>query len=353
MPKNSHFEQRIKYLSSDVWLKIAKIDEVKGRWIQGARLSPQALGRLKKSVLSSSTGSSTRIEGAKLTDEEVEKLMQGIRTQKFVDRDAQEAAGYYELLTDIFNSWKTIKFSESSIKHLHKELLKYVEKDKHHLGDYKKSENKVVATDEKGNVIGIIFEPTPPYLTPKEMQELVNWTTEAFKEKKIHPLVIIGNFIVEFLKIHPFQDGNGRLSRILTNLLLLKENYQYIQYVSHEKLIEDNKNEYYLALRRSQKSFGKKDEDINPWMNFFFDALLKQSEMAVALLEKEDIEKFLSRKQIAVWQYLQNVAEASPAEIVKKTKVARPTVSQVIDKLLKLKKIERIGEGRSTRYRKL
>jgi Fic family protein len=353
MPENKRFEQRIQNVPSEIWSKISEIDVIRGRWIEGARLSPQALGRLKKSVLSSSTGASTRIEGAKLTDEEVENLMQGIKTQKFAERDAQEAKGYYELLKNVFESYETIKFGESPIKHLHKELLKYVKKDRHHLGEYKKSENKVVAYDEKGKPIGVIFEPTPPYLVAKEMQELIGWTKNALEEKKINPLVIIGNFLVEFLQIHPFQDGNGRLSRILTNLLLLQYGFSYVQYISHEKLIEDNKNDYYLALRRSQKTFGTKKEAIISWLEFFLNILLRQSEMAINLLEKEDIEKLLSARQIAVWRYLLEKEEAAPSEISEKTKVARPTVNQALDKLIKLKKVERIGEGRSTRYRKL
>ena len=162
----------------------------------------------------------------------------------------------------------------------------------------------------------------------------------------------MGNFLVEFLQIHPFQDGNGRLSRILTNLLLLKEGYLYMPYISHEKLVEDNKPEYYLALRQSQKTFKDDTETIAPWLDFFFTIFLKQSQIAVELLSKENIEKLLSKKQLSVWQYLQGVDEATPGEIAKETKVARPTVSQALDKLLRLKKVERIGLGRSTRYRK-
>ena len=210
--------------------------------------------------------------------------------------------------------------------------------------------------DEAGKSIGVLFDTMPAYLTPKEMQELVEWTQQAIAEKKYHPLLILGNFLVEFLQIHPFQDGNGRLSRILTNLLLLKEGYLYMPYVSHEKLIEDNKPDYYMALRKSQKTFKiakTAHEDIIPWLDFFLTIFLKQSQMAVELLSKENIEKLLSKKQLAVWQYLQEVEEATPGEIAKKAKVARPTVNQALDRLLRLKKIERIGLGRSTRYRKL
>ena len=353
MAKNKRFDQRLAQIPANIWSKIIQIDELKGQWIAGARLNPQVLGRLKRSVLVTSTGASTRIEGARLSDEDVEKMMRGIDIQKFTDRDKQEARGYFELLENVFDSWKSLKFSENTIKHFHKELLKYVKKDELHRGDYKKEENKVYMIDAAGKSVGILFDTTPAYLTPKEMQELIEWTQQVLTEKKYHPLLVIGNFLVEFLQIHPFQDGNGRLSRILTNLLLLKEGYLYMPYISHEKLVEDNKPEYYLALRRSQKTFKTKHENIISWLDFFLTILLKQSQMAVELLSKENIEKLLSKKQLAVWQYLQEVEEATPGEIAKITKVARPTVNQALDRLLRFKKVERIGLGRSTRYRKL
>ena len=353
MVKNNRFDQRIASIPSEIWSKIAQIDELKGQWVAGARLSPQVLGRLKRSVLITSTGASTRIEGAKLSDEDVEKLMRGIDIQKFTDRDKQEVKGYYELLENIFDSWKNLRFNESAIKHFHKELLKYVKKDEPHRGEYKKIENKVEMIDVAGKSVGTLFNTTPAYLTSKETQELVNWTQEALMEKKYHPLLVAGNFLVEFLQIHPFQDGNGRLSRVLTNLILLKEGYLYMPYVSHEKLVEDNKPEYYLALRQSQKTFKTDKGTIVPWLDFFLTIFLKQSRMAVELLSKENIEKLLSKKQLSVWQYLQEADEATPGEIAKRAKVARPTVSQALDKLLRLKKVERIGLGRGTRYRKL
>ncbi len=353
MLKNINFSERLEKITPEILSKIAETEALKGEWIAGAELHPQVLGRLKKSVLITSAGASTRIEGARLGDEDVEKLVHGLKMQKFADRDKQEVKGYYELLEKVFDSWKNIKFSENTIKHFHKEMLKYVEKDKRHRGDYKKTENRVEMFDASGKSIGIVFEPTPAYLTPKEMQELVEWTINALKEKKHHPLLVIGNFIVEFLEIHPFQDGNGRLSRILTNLLLLKAGYLYVPYISHEKLIEDNKPDYYIALRKSQKTFDNNSKDITPWLNFFLTILLKQSKMAINLLSSEAIDKILSPKQLTVWQYLQSVNEATPGEIMKHTKIARPTVNQVLDTLLRLKRIERIGLGRSTRYKKL
>src|SRR3989339_1840814 len=240
------FNKRIENIASELWAKIARIDELKGQWTGGVNFSPQVLGRLKKSVLITSTGASTRIEGAHLSDEDIEKLMRGLSIQKFTDRDKQEVKGYYELLNNVFDSWKHIEFNESTIKHFHKELLKYVEKDEKHRGEYKRQENKVHMINEAGESVGVLFDTTSAFLTPKEMQKLTEWTIDALENKKYHPLLTIGNFLVEFLNIHPFLDGNGRISRVLTNLLLLKNGYEYMPYVSHEKLVEDNKPEYYL-----------------------------------------------------------------------------------------------------------
>lgn len=351
--KKNRFEKRLSKVPQRTWVLIAKIDELKGRWIGGTGLSPQILGRLKRSVLMTSSGASTRIEGAHLSDEDVEKLMNGMTLKSFAERDKQEVRGYYELLQNIFDSWKSLRFSENAIKSLHNELLKYVEKDSRHKGEYKKGENNVVMTDDRGNVVGVVFETTRAYLAPKEMQELTEWTMQAFKEKKHHPLLLISNFIIEFLKIHPFQDGNGRLSRVLTNLLLLKEGYAYTPYVSHEKIIEDNKTGYYIALRRSQKTFDGKGDDISPWLDFFLAILLKQAQNAQELLSDQNIEKILSRKQFAVWQYIESLDEVTPGDIAKQTGIARPTVNQALERLLQLKRIERIGQGRSTRYRRM
>jgi Fic family protein len=351
--KSTKFDHRLKHIPAEIISQLTQIDEMKGRWVTGAQLSPQVLGRLKRSVLITSTGASTRIEGAGLSDEDVEKLMRGIDIQKFTNRDKQEVKGYYELLENVFDSWKKLSLNESTIKHFHSELLKYVDKDETHRGDYKKKENKVHMVNEDGESVAVLFDTTDPWLTPKEIQELVEWTQGALEEKKHHPLLIIGNFIVEFLAIHPFEDGNGRLSRVLTNLLLLKEGYVYMPYISHEKLIEDNKPEYYIALRKTQKTLDAKKDDIMPWLGFFFTMLLKQAEMAVELLSKEKIEKLLTKKQMAVWEYLQKVGSARPGEIAKSTNVAQPTVRQVLDKLMRFKKIERVGQGRSTAYRML
>lgn len=351
MKNINRFDKRLEVIPANILTLIASIDELKGRWTAGANLHPQILGRLKQSVLITSTGASTRIEGAKLSDSDVEDLMRGISMQKFKDRDVQEVKGYFELLKNIFDSWQSIKLNEGTIKHFHQEILKYVEKDSFYRGQYKVTENKVQMVDAKGNIVGTIFDTTPVYLTPIEMQELVEWTIKAIKDKKYHPLLIVSNFVVEFLKIYPFRDGNGRISRILTNLLMLQAGYLYIPYISHEKLIEEKKQEYYVALRKTQITFKSEKVDFISWLTFFLNIILDQSKQAVDLLNADNVEKTLSGKQLAVLVYLQEVKEATPGGIAEITKVVRPTVNQVLEKLISIKKIERIGMGRSTRYR--
>jgi len=347
------FNKRLQDLPENIYQLIDKIDLLKSKWVAGAKLDPQVLSKLKKSVLITSTGASTRIEGSDLSDADVERVMRGLSIQKFKNRDKQEAQGYFEILDNVFENCKSIPFSESTIKFFHKELLKYSKKDERHRGNYKTSENKVVMVSADGEPVKILFDTTSPYLTPKEMQELVEWTQGALLLKQIHPLIIIGNFLVEFLQIHPFTDGNGRLSRVLSNLLLLQQGYDYMPYVSQEKLIEDNKPEYYVALRQSQKTFRTKDENIAPWLLFFLKIILEQSEMAIRLLSHEEVARLLSPQQEIIWKYIASQNDyVSPLEIGRATKIPRPTINQALYKLLRLKWIEKIGLGRATRYKK-
>ena len=343
--------KRLEQLPAAIWIKIAQIDELKGRWSASAQLHPQVLGRLKRSVLVTSTGASTRIEGAKLSDKDIERMLRGLSIQHFSDRDKQEVQGYYELLTNVFEAWQSLRFSESLIKHFHRELLKYVDKDKRHRGEYKRQDNKVHMVDEAGQSIDILFDTTPAYLTPKGMLELLEWTEQATHDQTHHPLLIIANFIVQFLQIHPFQDGNGRLSRILTNLLMLQAGYTYIPYVSHEKLIEGNKPDYYMALRQSQTSFNSEHETIILWLEFFLGILYLQAQQAIELVSSDSVENILSPTQLKVWEYMQTVDEVSPKTLSENLSIPRSTINQVLNKLMDLKKIERLGLGRATRYR--
>lgn len=347
------FDHRIKTLEPHTVALLAEIDGIRGEFKAGLRMTPQAITNLKKSTLITSAGASTRIEGAKLTDEEVEKVMRGLAMSKFADRDSQEVQGYLETLQNVFDSFETIPLRESVITSLHNQLLKYSTKDNTHRGVYKKKENTVGVLGPDGKVAKVLFETTPAYLAAKEMQELVEWTKEALERSRFHQLLIIANFIVEFLKIHPFEDGNGRLSRVLTNLMLLRSGYTFVQYVSHEQIIERRKDEYYIALRKSQESFRTDRDTIDPWLNFFLSIVKEQASKALSYLEEEKVEDILSPKQYEVWKYLSCIDEASRGDIAKATGIVEVTVRQALNRLIALGKIKRIGQGRGTRYVKI
>ena len=310
-------------------------------------------------MLVTSACASTLIEGAQLSDKEVKNIMEGFSIQKFSDRDSQEVQGYLETLKNVFDNYKDLPLRESIITSLHKELLKYSNKDDLHRGEYKHKENLVGILDLDGNVARIMFETTPAYLTQKEMTELVEWTQEALEKERFHPLLIIANFIIEFLKIHPFEDGNGRLSRILTNLLLLRAGYSFAQYISHEQVVEQRKYQYYLALRSSQATFRSQtkpegiEETISPWLNFFLSVVKEQADKSIALVEKETDEDTMSPKQNEVLEYLSKVKEAGPAEIVRETGIIMPSVRKSLERLVLLGKLKRICRGRGTRYVKI
>jgi len=347
------FDYRIKNPDPHIVALLAEIDGIRGELKGGLRMTPQAITNLKRSTLITSAGASTRIEGAKLNDDEVEKVMRGLAVSKFADRDSQEVQGYLETLQNVFDSFQTLPLRESMITSLHNQLLKYSNKDDTHRGGYKKKENTVGVVGPDGKVVKIMFETTPAYLTGKEMQELVDWTADALEKNRFHQLLVIANFIVEFLKIHPFEDGNGRLSRVITNLLLLRSGYTFVQYVSHEQIIERRKDEYYIALRKSQETFKTDHDTISPWLNFFLSVVQEQATKALSYLQAEKIEDTLSPKQYEVWKYLSGVKEAAPGEIVKATDMALGTVRQALDRLVELGEIKRVGRGRATRYIKV
>lgn len=251
---------------------IAEINEFKGAWNVLYKDRPSQLHSLRTLATIESIGSSNRIEGNKLSDSEVEAFLSRINRKSFVSRDEEEVAGYAKLIEDIYDNYEIIPFNESYIKQLHQILLKYSAKDEWHRGEYKKFPNHIAAYDARGKQAGIVFETSTPFDTPEQMRQLVKTTQNILADKIVHPLIAIGLFIVHFLAIHPFQDGNGRLSRALTSLMLLKSAYSYVPYSSMESIIEASKEGYYRALRQTQQSF----RDYTPWLMFFLRSLQKQ-----------------------------------------------------------------------------
>jgi len=274
-------------LNQDLVKLIAEVDEFKGRWEALKNLSPDRLNALRKVATIESVGSSTRIEGAKLTDMQVETLLSNIKMQKFETRDEQEVAGYAEAMDLIFQAFEDMSITENHIRQLHQVLLRHSTKDERHRGDYKKLNNHVVAFDADGKEIGIVFETATPFDTPRLMEELVHWTRKSIDEEALHPLLIVAVFTVQFLAIHPFQDGNGRLSRVLTTLMLLRAGYVYVPYASLESVVEVNKDIYYKSLRRTQITLKNNAPDWSPWIGFFLRCLKKQKDNLVKRLDRE------------------------------------------------------------------
>ena len=337
----------------EVYSLISQIDTVKNSFALTGKFLPQTIDRLTASVIITSTGASNRIEGNKLSDLQVEKLYKNLRIKKFQTRDEQEVVGYLECLETVFGNYNDIKITESWILGLHDQMMQYSEKDLRHKGQYKFGSNRVEAKDKKGNLVGVIFDPTPPHLVKKEMQELIIWFQTALKEKKKHPLILIANFIFEYLAIHPFQDGNGRTSRLLTNLMLLKFGYNFTSIVSHEKLIEAKKADYYLALNKTQRSWKTKKEDISEWLIFFLKIINQQAAKALKILQEETIEHLLSEKQLALWQWIQThpKSEFTRKDAIEALGFPARTVESIIKKLFEMKRLVKVGQGRGVRYK--
>lgn len=330
---------------------IAEIEAFKGTWTSLGLLAPERLSLLRRVATIESVGSSTRIEGSQLSDRDIEKILSNLHIQKFETRDQQEVAGYAQTIELVFQSWEHIPLTENHIKQLHRDLLRYSHKDERHRGYYKTNPNHVAAFDTQGHELGIIFQTASPFDTPKLMHELIEFTNEKLELKRLHPLLVIGIFIVVFLEIHPFQDGNGRLSRILTTLLLLQNGYAYVPYSSLESLIEFNKESYYLALRKTQSSIRTKMPDWQPWLVFFLRMLHQQTKRLSEKIHQEKIFwsdlPYLSAK---ILEHIRSHGRVTMNDMVILTGASRHTLKEHFRLLIHKGHIVRHGQGRGVWY---
>lgn len=330
---------------------IAKIDEFKGAWRALGTLAPDRLSALRRVATIESIGSSTRIEGSKLSDREVERLLSSLQIKSFATRDEQEVAGYAELMDLVFNSWQDIPLTENHIKQLHQILLQHSEKDARHRGNYKTNSNSVAAFDENGTQIGIVFETATPFDTPRLMTELVTWIKHERESGHLHPLLIIALCIVVFLEVHPFQDGNGRLSRVLTTLLLLQAGYAYVPYSSLESVIEQNKEAYYLALRQTQGTIRTSTPNWQPWLNFFLQSLAEQVRRLERKVEREKIVlAALPELSLQIVEFAREHGRMTIGEAIKLTGASRNTLKQHFRALVERGHLNLHGSGRGVWY---
>lgn len=339
-------------ITSQMLTIIAEIDEFKGEWKALGKISPDVLNSLKKVATIESVGSSNRIEGNKLSDKQVEELLSRINKKSFTSRDEEEVAGYADIMNLIFDDYEIIPLSENYIRQLHSILLNYSKKDTKHKGEYKKLENSVMAYDAKGKKVGIVFETISPFETPLKMQELVEWTRKNIEDKFHHPLIVIGVFIVNFLAIHPFQDGNGRLSRALTCLLLLKAGYAYVPFSSIEAIIEDNKEGYYRALRQTQVTLNK-EANYEPWLIFFLKTLQKQKIRLEYKLSKETMNKLsLPELSTHILDLFNQKERVTVSDIVDATGANINTIKKHVASLVNNQYITKHGTTRGVWYTK-
>ncbi|MCU0321261.1 MAG: Fic family protein [Chitinophagaceae bacterium] len=338
-------------ITPEILSLIAEIDEFKGAWRALGQLAPEKLTSLKIVATIESIGSSTRIEGSKLSDQEVEVLLSNLAIKKFSTRDEQEVAGYSEVMNTIFQSYQDIPLTENYIQQLHQMLLQHSEKDYWHRGNYKKSPNHVEAFAPDGKSLGVVFETASPFETPLRMTNLIEWARQAYADKKLHPLLITAIAVVEFLAIHPFQDGNGRLSRVLTTYLLLKEGYQYVPYSSLEAVIEQSKEGYYLALRQTQGTLQTKTPNWQPWLLFFLRALRQQKQRLEAKIAKEQLLMAqLPQLSLQILELAKSRGRITNSEIVAITNANRNTVKKHLETLVADQYIQKNGTGKATWY---
>jgi len=329
---------------------LSELDEFKGAWRALGILAPERLSALRRIATIESIGSSTRIEGSRLTDREVEALLGRLNIKAFATRDEQEVAGYAEVMETVFQSWADIPLTERHLKQLHRDLLRYSEKDERHRGEYKTLRNDVAAFDSEGKMIGIVFETATPFDTPLRMSELLAWLEDVRANKTQHPLLMVAVFTVVFLAIHPFQDGNGRLSRILTTLLLLQAGYAYVPYSSLESVIEYSKEAYYLALRQTQGTLNTNTPDWQPWLLFFLRALQQQKRRLAAKVEREQSAITLTDLAVKILDYARDHGRVTTRDMVREHGASANTLKATFSGLVEKRLLVRHGGGRSTWY---
>lgn len=338
-------------ITPELLILLSEVDEFKGAWRALGTLAPKRLNALRHVATIESIGSSTRIEGSKLTDREVEQLLSKLEIKKFDSRDEQEVAGYAETMEMVFHAFSDIHITENHLKQLHRDLLRYSQKDERHRGEYKKLSNNVVAFDADGKMVGIVFETASPFDTPRRMSDLVAWLKDTRELGRLHPLLIVAVFVVTFLEIHPFQDGNGRLSRILTTLLLLQTGYAYVPYSSLESVIEHSKEDYYLALRQTQQSIHSDVPNWQPWLLFFMRALQQQKRRLAVKVEREKgALAALSELAVKILDYVRDHGRVTTRDMVRETGASPNTLKTTFSRLVKKGLLVRHGAGRSTWY---
>ena len=338
-------------ITTEMLALVAEIDEFKGAWRALGSLAPERLSALRRVATIESIGSSTRLEGSRLSDREVERLLVTLDARPLVAREEEEVAGYADVLELVLRSWETIIIKENHLKQSHRDLLKYSKKDAWHRGAYKTSPNSVMAFDEDGRQTGIPLATASPFDTPRLMAEMINWLTHVRAAGSLHPLLIIGIFIVVASRSGTTTSCNGRRSRILTTLLLLQAGYAYVPYSSLESIIEQNKDDYYRALRQTQTTIRTEMPDWNPWVLFLLRSLQQQVRRLARKIERENLmQSTLPELSARILDSVRDHGRISIGDMVRLTGASRNTLKEHFRRLVEREHLVRHGGGRGVWY---
>ena len=340
---------RLPQLTWSISHALEDIAEFRGRWERLQQLEPERLDRLRHDAVIESVASSTRIEGAEVTDEEVAAILEGLSLDSFRSRDEQEVRGYSEALEIVIREAKTIPLTENYVKQLHSIVLGYSEKDTRHRGDYKSVDNHLTARGE-GEPDRVVFRTASPFDTRRWMPALLSELDTALTDRSWHPLVLIADFVLWFLAIHPFQDGNGRLARVLTTLLLIRTGHDWVAFSSLERVVENNKADYYRALRASQLSARTDPTDFSEWLLFFLRAVRAQQLNLAARIERERGAIGVSGTQQRILATLAELQDASAPRIAAILNLPPRTVRHNLQALAGRKLVSFSGERKGRRY---
>jgi len=326
---------------------IGKINEYKGKQNLYLDQAPQVLKKLKEAAIVQSTKSSNSIEGIVITDKRLKEIM---RDDTMPDDCSEgEIAGYRDVLNSIHTSYDAITINPNIILQFHKNLYKYVSAEG---GKWKNQDNVIEEVLPNGKRY-VRFKPLSAAETPKAMEELCDYLNRVMKEETIEPLILIGAFVLDFLSVHPFNDGNGRMARLLTLLLLYKYDYKVGRYISLEKIIEESKSNYYEALKKSSEGWHEGNHNLFIWLDYFLGILLaayKEFEDRVGLVRNKR-----GNKSYRVEQAIKSTLGTFEKEDIRNAcpDVSESTINRVFKKLKEKEVIELLGKGRNAKWKRL
>lgn len=332
---------------------VQKISQFRAQWTALADTQRDFYASLQKTVIITSAGASTRIEGAKLSDEEIIKRLSGLKIQTIRDRDEAEVAGYIDCKKFIFDHHANLEISEHTIRSLHQMMMAYLPESIFPLqqrGAYKNITNSVIRIDHATGAQEIVFETPPPGpQTEVAMRDLVRNYSDFIRDPNYADVEVIAAFIVQFLAIHPFRDGNGRISRLLTDLCLLKQGYDFCMYSSHEKIVEDTKEQYYVALRQTQSTFQAKP-DLNPWLLYFLKVLERQTRFLSDKMEPVR-PGTLTKLEQKVFDLIRDHQPTTIGFLERESNIKRVTLKSILARLKERGVLNMEGERKASRYR--